>query len=425
MPTGIQTNLDMMIYKQLLLLLTILLSSISSYSFEALDRSVAIVEDDIILESELTLKLGLLKERIEETQDRPDAELKTQVLDHLILERIQLQMAKRAGVRVQESEITNSVDALIKKLGEQSINIDDYLAQKSMTMGDLREEIRNEILVTQIQQSQVNRRINITEQDIDNFLKSKRGQAWSSPRYHIAHILVANGEQHDAKLRAVNEALTKQSFADVAKQFSDGNQAPAGGDFGWQLAKELPNLFIEKLQGLDKGSLTSPFTSGAGTHILQLIDKQGTENVMVEQSKVRHILIKTSMIVDDADAEAKLHSIRQRVINGESFADMAREYSEDIGSMLNGGSLDWSTPGMFAPAFEQMMNQTPVGVVSPPFQSQFGWHILYVEDRRNQDMTEIVIRNQAAELLRKQRFNDELQLWLQEIRDRAYVNVML
>lgn len=413
-------------YKALLMASALVLAS-TAHGFVPIDRTVAIVDDDVVLESELRLKVNLLKERMNaKAVDTPDAVLKQQVLEHLITESAQLQMAKRGGLRIREAEVEDALIRFNQQLESKGDTLDTYLQSNDLSQDELREQIRRDLTLNALQKREVNRRINISPQDVDNFLKSKQGKSWSMPRYDVQNLVIANDGQHTKKLTLIQQELNKgRSFADVVKRYSIGANAKNGGRLGWQRADDLPDLFVQQLNRVIKGELTPPFESPAGIHILKLNDSQNTEQAIIQQSKARHILIKSSIVVNDLEAQKVLNQLRTRALNGEPFDDLAREHSEDIGSMLNGGDLGWSAPGLFDPTFEQVMNDTPVGGISEPFESEFGWHIVYIEDRRNQNMTDEVIRNQAANLLRKQRYDDELQLWLQEVRDRAYINVLM
>jgi len=405
-----------------------LLSAPYTYSFKPLDRSIAIVDEGVILNSELKLKLQLLKQRMgERISNVAQDTLRQEVLDHLILERLQLQMARRAGMQASEAEITKALTAMESQLlSRQQLSLEQYLTDNDMTLASMREQIRRELIVTQLQQRQVNRRIRVSEQEIENFLNSKDGKEWSSPQYRLSHILIAASDSAAERAQQVYSALQQQAdFGQVAANVSNGNNASQGGDLGWRKASDLPELFVNQVRTLNVGDITPPFNSGAGVHILKVVERRGAEQAIIDQAKVRHILIKTSTVVSDSDAQEKLRELRRRTLNGEDFKALAKAHSEDIGSMLNGGDLGWSTPGQFVPAFEDTMNKTQTGELSQPFRSQFGWHILYVEERRRQDMTHIVKRNQAANLLRKRRFNDELRIWLQEIRDNAYVEILI
>jgi len=277
----------------------------------------------------------------------------------------------------------------------------------------------------------VNRRINVSQAEIDGFLASQEGKFWASPDYLLGHILVPVGSTNSVAAaeeiadKLQQELLDGADFRNIAVANSSGQNALNGGDMGWRKVAQLPTLFAEVVPTLSAGDVSSPFKSPAGFHILKLYEQRGGGEQLVDQAKVRHILIKPSEILTNDEAHAKLLGVRQKIIDGADFAEQAKEYSEDIGSMLSGGDLGWSLPGQFVPEFESMMGQIEIGEVSVPFRSQFGWHILQVQERRSEDMSENMMRNQASNLLRKRRFEEELQVWLQEIRDEAFVEITL
>jgi len=420
---------------KIILMSVVLLTSFNSRAFTLLDRSIAIVDEDVVLASELESKVRVIENRmVDEVNNNSVVSLQERVLNHLILEKLQLQMAKRAGMTISEAEITKAIDRLQQDLEEKQQSMEAYLQENEFAdLAELREEIHRELLIAQVQQYQVNRRIRISEQDVENFLDSKDGQEWRSPQYRLRHILIAVDSNNqdsmqivEARAEAIYQRLLAGAhFGQMAVDMSNGNNAANGGDLGWRKNSNLPNLFVQHVQGQEIGTIIKPFRSGAGVHILQLADRQGIDRAMVQQSKVRHILIKTSAIINDDDARKKLDELRVRILSGENFDSLAKQYSEDITTALSGGDLGWSTPGKFVPAFEEVMHQTLKANVSHPFRSQFGWHILHIEDRREQDMTDTLTRNQASRLLRQLRFEDELRIWLQEIRDNAYVEILI
>lgn len=399
-----------------------------------LDKVIAIVDDDVVMASELQQQLAIIQKRIaaQQTQLPPEDVLRSQVLEKLIVDRLQLQMADRAGVRISDAEINQAIGRMQQANQLTAEQFAQQLQLEGMTLADLRHQVRREMVINQVQQGRVNRRIQITEQEIDNFLNSTEGKFWTSPDYQLGHILIAvasgGSDDETAAARTRAEALFEQlqqgaDFRQLAIANSAGPQALQGGDLGWRKTAQLPALFADVVPALQVGQVSAPFSSDAGFHLLKLYQQRGGGERMVEQAKVRHILIKPSTIVSEEQAQQQLLDIRRQILDGTSFEEMAREHSEDIGSMLSGGELGWSTPGQFVPTFEQTMQQTEAGQISEPFRSQFGWHILKVDERRNQDMTETVIRNQARNLLRKRRFDEELQNWLREIRSEAYVEL--
>jgi peptidyl-prolyl cis-trans isomerase SurA len=308
------------------------------------------------------------------------------------------------------------------------------LKRQGLSIEGLRAQIRNELIISHLQQGVVNSRIKISQQEIDNFLASSDGKFATSPDYHIGHILIAVPSSADADTIAAAEKKAKdiyqklQGGADFAQQAianSNDQAALQGGDIGWRKLAQLPELFGNQLANLKSGQVSAPFRSGAGFHILKNMEQRGGGAQLIEQTHARHILVKTSEIMDDAQAREKLLVLKDRIEKGEDFAKLAKDNSEDTGSMLSGGDLGWSTPGMFVAAFEENMANTPVGKICRPFKSQFGWHILQVMERRKEDMSEQMKRNQAQNVIRSRRFDEEFQLWLTQIREDAFVEIKI
>lgn len=402
----------------------------------ALDKVVAIVDNDVVMASELQQQMAMISKRLESqnTELPPQDVLRDQVLEHLIRERLQLQMGQRAGVEISEQEINQAIGRMAASGGLNMEQFQQQLWSDGMSMAQFKERLRREMLINRVQKGSVNRRINVSDQEIDNFLESQEGKFWVSPDYQLGHILIglsAGADEEtvdDAKMKA--EGLYQQlnggaNFKELAIANSNGQMALQGGDLGWRKTSQLPSLLAEAVPNMKKGEVSEPIRSDAGFHILKLYNQRGGEETIVEQSKVRHILVKPSTILSDKEAFEKITHIREELEAGADFNELAKNHSEDIGSMLSGGDLGWSTPGQFVPEFEATMNDIEVGKVSEPFRSQFGWHILKVDERRQQDFTDTVIRNQAANIIRKRRFEEELPNWLQEIRDEAYVEVKL
>lgn len=403
---------------------------------EKLDKVVAIVDEGVVMQSELESKLRSIRTKLQasNTELPPEDILRSQVLDHLVNEQIQLQMARRAGAQVSGQELDQMVERIRTSNNLSPEQFAQQLALEGISLNQLREDMRREMLVRQVQQGSVNRRIQVTESEIENFLNSTEGKFWTSPDYLLGHILIAvtsgSSEADIAELEAKakklqQEAMAGADFRRLAVANSSGQNALDGGDLGWRKVAQLPGLFADKVAPLKVGEVTQPFRSGAGFHLIKLYEQRGGGEVLVEQTKARHILIKTNELITDVDAFDKLEALRKQVLEGADFAVLAKENSEDLGSALQGGDLGWSNPGQFVPEFEQTMKQMGLGEISLPFRSQFGWHILQVLERRKQDMSDTMIKNQAANLLRGRRFEEELQVWLQEIRDEAFVELKL
>ncbi len=402
----------------------------------SLDRVVAIVDKDVVLESELNARKISILERLrgQYQQLPPEDVLNRQILDQLILERIELGMAERYDISIEEADIDQAIGRVLQKNQITLAQLDADLRSQGLDMDGLRKQMRNELTISNLQQGVVNSRIKITEQDINNFLASSDGKYATSPDYHIGHILIAVSSSADADAIAdaekqANDIYQKlvggSDFAQMAISYSNDQAALQGGDIGWRKLAQLPELFGNQMLNLAEGQVSKPFRSGAGFHILKNIEQRGGGEQLVEQTHARHILVKTSEIMDDAQARQKLLDLRARIEKGEDFAKLARENSEDTGSMLSGGDLGWSMPGMFVAEFEEAMKDTPINGISRPFKSQFGWHILQVLERRKEDMSDKMKRNQAANVLRARRFDEEFQLWLTQIREEAYVEIKL
>lgn len=424
----------------LLALSALALSPQSAAQTQMLDRVVAIVGDDVVLESELNDRVEAVMARIRESGQQqqlpPEAQLQEQILDQLVLERLQLYMGRRFGIEVSDQQLNQTIQRIMQNNQLTEAQLEASLAQDGQTMAGFRRQIHREMLVNQIQQAVVNSRIEVSAQDVESFLASTDGRFATSPEFRLGHILlsVPSGaseeevEQIRAEARDIYQELVDGAdFEQMAMTHSNDANALQGGELGWRKLEQLPELFADAMVGLSAGDVAEPVRSGAGFHILKAHETRGGrgQSSMVEQTRARHILIKPSEIMDDAAAEQRLNELRDRVLEGESFADLAREHSEDIGSMLQGGDLGWTMPGQMVPAFDDTMNNTAVGEVSEPFQSQFGWHILTVEERRDQDMSERMIRNQAENMLRERRFDEELQTWLAEIREEVYIEKKL
>ncbi len=400
----------------------------------ALDKVVAIVDEDVVLQSELNERKAAIMERLRGQYQQLPAEdvINKQILEQLILERIQLSLAKRYEVTIDEKEIDQAVNNILQKNQITLAQLEQDLKKQGLNMAGLRNQMRDELMINNLQGGIVNNRIKISPQDIDNFLASSDGKYTTSPDFHIGHILIAVSSSADAETIAAAEKQANDvyeklqagaDFAQMAISYSNDQAALQGGDIGWRKLAQLPELFGNQMVTLPVGQVTKPFRSGAGFHLLKNIEQRGGGAKLVEQTHARHILVKTSEIMDDNQAAQKLASLKQRIEKGEDFAKLAREHSEDPGSMLSGGDLGWSTPGSFVPEFEKAMAATPINGITQPFKSQFGWHILQVLERRQEDMSEKMKRNQAANVLRSRRFEEELRLWMSQIREEAYVEI--
>lgn len=413
-------------------LLAITASSVLSAAPVTLDRVTAIVDDSVIMESELKARIASVQNQNKGKPLPPESVLRAQVLERLILESIQLQMADRGGIKISDQQLTDTLNRIAKQNRMTLEQFRDALAADGLSYRDAVEQIRTEMRISRVQKFQVNNRIQISPQDVDYFLASKAGQLASEAEYRIGHILVSVPSQaspseinqaREKAQRLVKEIRAGKDFAQQAIANSNGRNALKGGDLGWRKEAQLPSLFADVAPNLQVGEISEPLKSASGFHIIKVTDKRGGSSVMVTQTKVRHILVMPNEIRSEADAKARIDQVYNKIMNGEDFAELAKEYSDDPGSGSAGGDLGWVNPGDMVPKFDQTMQDTQPGSLSKPFKSKFGWHILQVEDRKDTDLGEQVQRNQVRQMLQARRFDEELPIWLRKIRSEAYVDI--
>lgn len=421
------------------LLCTLLLSLLAGGAraeLQLLDGIAAIVNDDVVMLSELRTETEMIYQQLLRAQNQapPRDALARQVLERLILDKLQLAIAQRAGAEISESELDQAVAQVAEG---QGLSVEQFFAQAAadgLSRDWVRDKIRNEVIIGRVQQSIVNRRITVSDQEIDNFLNTNSAELLRSEELQIGHLLLplssGTDEQTVAETREKAEALREQilqgaDFRQLAVLHSSGQNALQGGDLGWRAANQLPTAFAIALRDLEPGQVTAPIRTDAGFHLLKLYQRRGGDANLVRQSHVRHILIKPNEIRPDEQARALAAELRQRILDGESFATLAREYSDDTGSALKGGDVGWSLPGKFVEEFAAVAESIAPNEVSEPFKTQFGWHILEVTERRDQDFSEEIQRSQARNALRQRKFAEELQIWLQELRDEAFVEIKI
>lgn len=398
-----------------------------------LDQIVAVINDEVVMSSELQSRANEIYSQLQQrgTEIPPREALVSQVLERLILERIQLLKGRRVGIRFSDAEVNQAMEDMAKRQNMTLSELVEKAHQSGTKLSTVRQRVRNELIIGRVQEGSINRRINITEQTIDNFLNSEEGRSWTSPDVNLGHILLplsagAPGNEvtriQEKILDIYNQAQGGTDFQSLAIANSAGQNALKGGDLGWRKTAQLPSLFITALQDLSPGQISEPIRSDAGYHLLKLYERRGG-NQLVKQHNVRHILLSPSEIRSDEETLAAINKLRKEIQEGKDFASVAKKHSEDIGSAMSGGGLGWSVPGQFVPQFEKTMNTIDLNQVSEPFSSQFGWHILQVTERRKQDFTEDIKRSQARNIIKQRKFEEELQIWLQEIRDEAFVEI--
>jgi len=399
---------------------------------EILDQVVAVVDDDVVMASELRERVQTILQNIDARgmEAPPEDELIRDVLDRLILESIQMQMGERFGVRISDAQLDA---AMARVAGQSNLSPQQFavlLEQQGESYAEVRETIRREMVIQRVQQGSVNQAIEISDQEIENYLSTEEGQKLVQPEYRIIHALLPEPsdtspetlERHRAHCEELVARIRAGEDFDAVIGGSTGEYTFNGGDLGWRKLDDLPTIFQDVAQELKSGEIADVFRSPSGYHIVKMADRRGAE-LTIAQTKVRHILVKPSEILTDDQARERVEELKTRIEAGEDFAALAREYSEDIGSAAEGGELGWTNPGQMVPEFENMMQSTPTGEVSDPVRSQFGWHILEVEDRREKDMTEEMRRAQIQEFLHQRKYEEELEVWLRKIRDEAFVDI--
>ncbi len=423
--------------KNIFVLLVSLLASMNIFSkIELIDRVVAVVDSGVIMESQLNSRVEeiLIRLKSDTTELPPINLLEEQVLDRLIIEEIQLQLADRAGIKISDSELNQT---LSRVSSQNNLSLEDFrlkLEAEGTSYKSFRDTIKKELIIQRVQRGRVGGKVDISEQEIENFINSEEGKSQLAEQYNVQHILlsVKSGltEQQIEEIKdEANNLITRlegdESFEKLATAYSSGQEALEGGFLGWRTSAELPSLFADVVTELKVGEVAQPLRSGAGFHILKLTDKRGNTVKFLDQTLARHILVQPSEIRTENQAKELINDIYERLTNGEDFKQLARQFSEDPGSKMDGGELGWSNPGDYDPIFEKTLNATEIGKISEPVQSSFGWHIIEAMDRRNEDVSQEEQKNRAYQIIFKRKFEQELQSTLIELRAEAYVDIKL
>ncbi|MEM7018333.1 MAG: peptidylprolyl isomerase [Pseudomonadota bacterium] len=403
-----------------------------AWAASPLDNIVAIVNEDVIVKSRLEQEISTIATNLSQQGTRLPAYevLEKQVLEQMILTKLQLQIAERTGIRAEDIELNQALRNIAQNNNMTLEQFSEVLRRDGYSFTQFRETIREQIIIRRLRQRRVVNRIAISEREIENFLNNQVQQGNASVEYHIMHILIAipegsNSDKINEVRQEASEVLTSlregADFQETAVAVSNSPTALDGGDLGWRKSGELPSLFTEAIPSLDVGGVSDLIRNASGFHIVKLADKRDEEKVVVTQTKARHILIKPSEITSDADVQIRLDQVRERILGGEDFETLARAHSEDPGSASKGGDLDWVSPGDTVGEFEEVMNTLTDGQISKPFKSRFGWHILQALERRQHDSTESVKKTRAAAQIRQRKIEEETQNWLRELRSEAYV----
>ena len=413
------------------------LLSFSSFAQQVmLDRVAVIVDQGVVLESEIDALVQEVRRNAEaNNQQLPsDRALRTQAIERLITKSLQLQMAERMGIRISDPQLEQTIGNIAANQNATMEQLRAQLAADGVAYDDYREQVREEIIMSEVRRANVRRRIYITQQEIDTLIELMEQQGAEQAEYRLGHILIGfPPEPTDEDITAARERADKviallesgSDFAKIAIASSSGNEALEGGDMGWLNINAMPTLFAEAVQNKDQDTLVGPIRSGAGFHILKVLDTRGIEKVKVEEVNSRHILVKPSIILSDDKAKKMLDDFKQDVINGDAdFADLAKAHSEDPGSALKGGELGWTDPSNYVPAFKEALAKLQPGEYSEPVRSVHGWHLIQLLDRRIDDATEKRKEEKASQLIFNRKFSEETENWLREMRDAAYIEVL-
>ena len=400
-----------------------------------LDRIAAVVNDGVVLQSDLEEQVLLVAQRLQaQGLDLPaESVLRQQVLERLILQEIQMQRAQRAGIRIGDENLNEALAEVAERNGIPLARLPEALVSQGIDYAAYRESIRKELTLQVLRQRDVIQRINVSPRELEQFLEKQKSRPSELNEYDLSHILIAvpqaatPAQLDEAAKRAADvgeRARRGEDFSQLAVAYSNSQTALEGGALGWRRGPEIPTVLADLVARLKPGEVSEPLRTPSGYHIVKLNEVRGSDlQTVIEQVNARHILLKPTEIQDDATVEQRLRTLRERIVAGEDFAGLAKTLSEDPGSAAEGGDLGWTGPGTFVPEFEAVLGRLAENEISQPFRTQFGWHIIQLLGRRQFDNTDELRRQRAFAQLRESKADEETELWLRRLRDEAYVDV--
>ena len=408
--------------KQFSFITSLLLSSSLYSAIEILDRVAVIVDDGVIMESQINSGLDNMITRYKDQNipTPPLDSLREQVIESLIVEELQLQLANRAGVRISDAELNDAITRIAANNEMSLEQFIDYIVKDGESYEDFRENVKKQMIVQRIQRGRVGNEIDITEKEFQAFLETDESLISLEPELLVKQILVKTLDQANKAIERIDNG---EDFSIVAKDISVSSNALDGGLMQWRKAADMPELFSNAINKKEIGFTSQPLESGAGYHILMLVDKKGSFVQYEDQWLSRHILLIPSTIRDEESTKVEINEIRSRIIDGEDFSNLAKEFSEDPGSGSQGGELGWLGKGVLAPEFEETMISMNIGEISPVFETQFGFHFLEVLDTRSYDMTRDLIEDRAYQILYGRKYEEELENTLRLMRSEAFVEI--
>jgi peptidyl-prolyl cis-trans isomerase SurA len=420
----------------LLLLFCCLFFSSFGARAEMVDKIAAVVDDDVILELELQREMIAVMQRMKSTGTTsmpPEYLLRKQVLEKMIIDKLQRQIATKAGITVNDEMLQASAADIAQKNGLSPEQFKEELERSGIPYNKFLEDMRNEIIINQLRAREIGGRVKVTDREVEHYLETQEKTGDAAMQYHIGHILIAlkEGATADDIQQAQSKAdnLVKslragQDFQEAAASNSDDDNALKGGDLGWRTVNDIPSQLVEGIRKMKVNEVSDAIHSPSGFHVIKMLGiRNSLDNHIVTTTDVRHILIKPNELIDDAEAEKRLLALKERVQSGDDFAALARSHSDDKGSALKGGSLGWVEPGNLVPQFEQAMEKLKINEVSNPLQTQFGWHLIQVLGRKNKDNSSEYKKNLVREAIRKRKIEEETELWLRRLRDEAFIEI--
>lgn len=404
---------------------------------EPLDRIVAIVNDGVVLNSQLDEETARIAARLKQQKtELPDMEvLRKQVLERLINQELEMQRADKVGLKVSDEMLNTQLNEIATQNNVKFSDLPAVLEAQGENYAEYRENMRKEITLQILQQRSVVANIEVTSRELDQYLAKQKRLPDANAEYNLSHILIsvpsnatpAEQTKRAARAREVyNKAKAGQSFAELAVSYSDSGTNVDGGTLGWRKGGELPSIVSDLVPTMKAGDVTEPIRTPSGFHIFKLNEKRGgVEQTMQQQVHVRHILLKTNDLEDDSTVKLRLEKIRDRVLAGEDFAAIASVTSQDTGSAVQGGDLGWAGPGTFVPAFEKAVEGLKLNEISEPFKTQYGWHIVQLLGRRTEDVSAEMLRNRAYSAIQESKSEEAIDLWIRELRDDAYIEYLM
>ncbi len=420
----------------LTLSLGLLCSAGSFAAVQWIDEVVAVAGQDVIPRSELEMQMKIIAGELGASGKSLERKLLLkQVLDKMVLESLQVQRAKRMGIRVDDAQLDQTIRKIAADNKMDLPRFRQALQKEGLDFDIFRENIRRELMISQLHKRVRASQVNVSDHEIDDLLATNKAQGDGNKRYRLRHILIAVPEAASPevleKARKQAEKVRRRAveggdFARLAASFSNGSNALKGGDLGWRAGDELPTLFADTVRKMKAGEVSKVIHSPSGFHIIKVEKIEGDGNTpSVEQTRARHILISTSDVMTDSKARKTLQTLRARIERGEDFGKLAKQYSDDEGSAKRGGDLGWAIPGTYVPAFEKTLAMLKPGEISQPFKSTFGWHIVQLQERRVAPIDKDVLRQRARAFLTKQKQDEALELWLRRLRNESFVEYRL